>query len=58
MDRANAALVTVVESTAEGDTVAPALGADWTLAALSPESGWFESSGGTRYRISLWTKQG
>ncbi|BBE23701.1 dihydrofolate reductase [Arthrobacter sp. MN05-02] len=58
LDRANAALVTVVESTVEGDTVAPALGADWTLAALSPESGWSESSGGTRYRISLWTKQG
>ncbi|TKV29433.1 dihydrofolate reductase [Arthrobacter sp. NamB2] len=57
MSRANAALVTVVESTVEGDTVAPALGPDWTLAALTPESGWLESSGGTRYRISLWIRQ-
>ncbi|MUK02616.1 dihydrofolate reductase [Vibrio cholerae] len=56
MQRANAALVTVVESTAEGDTLAPALGTEWTLAALSPESGWLESSNETRYRISLWTK--
>ncbi|MHA7188849.1 dihydrofolate reductase [Arthrobacter sp. MDT2-16] len=56
MERANAALVTVVESTVDGDTVAPALGTDWALAALSPESGWLESSKGPRYRISLWTR--
>lgn len=58
MPRANAALVTVVESAAEGDTLAPVLGTDWALAALSPEAGWLESAKGTRYRISLWTKQG
>jgi dihydrofolate reductase len=58
LHRANAALVTVVESSAEGDTVAPALGTDWALAALTPESGWLESSNGTRYRISLWVRQG
>ena len=57
MPRANAALVTVVESSADGDTVAPALGSEWALAALTPESGWLESSSGTRYRISLWRKQ-
>jgi dihydrofolate reductase len=57
MPWANVALVTVVGSAVEGDTVAPALGVDWTLAALTPESGWLESSGGTRYRISLWTRQ-
>ncbi|MHA7279259.1 dihydrofolate reductase [Arthrobacter sp. MDT2-2] len=57
LPRANAALVTVVESSEEGDTVAPALGQDWTLAALTPESGWLEASSGTRYRISLWTRQ-
>jgi len=54
---ANAALVTVVESAAEGDTLAPLLGADWSLAALTPATGWLESAKGTRYRISLWTKQ-
>ncbi len=57
MPRANAALVTVVESSAEGDTVAPPLGAEWALAALTPESGWLESADGPRYRISLWTKR-
>ncbi|MEG9249122.1 dihydrofolate reductase [Arthrobacter sp. Soc17.1.1.1] len=56
MERANAVLVTVVESDAQGDTVAPPLGTDWALAALTPESGWLESSTGTRYRISLWTR--
>ncbi len=56
MERANAALITVVESTVDGDTVAPALGTDWALAALSPEAGWLESSKGPRYRISLWTR--
>ncbi|WP_052273772.1 dihydrofolate reductase [Arthrobacter sp. L77] len=56
MERANAALVTVVESAAEGDTLAPLLGTDWALTALSPEAGWLESVKGTRYRISLWTK--
>jgi dihydrofolate reductase len=57
MPRANVALVTVIEDAVEGDTVAPAFGPEWALAALTPESGWLESSGGTRYRISLWTKQ-
>ena len=58
MPRANAALVTVVETSTEGDTVAPPLGAEWSLAALTPDTGWLESRNGTRYRISLWTKQG
>ncbi|MBG6226123.1 dihydrofolate reductase [Arthrobacter sp. CAN_A2] len=58
MPHANAALVTVVESAAEGDTLAPLLGTDWALAALTPEAGWLESTKGTRYRVSLWTKQG
>ncbi|WP_394248081.1 dihydrofolate reductase [Arthrobacter pityocampae] len=58
MQHANAALVTVVESAVEGDTLAPLLGPEWALAALTPEAGWLESAKGTRYRISLWTKQG
>lgn len=57
MPYATAALVTVVESAAEGDTLAPTLGKEWALAALTPESGWLESTKGTRYRISLWIKQ-
>ena len=56
MPRANAALVTVVESAAEGDTLAPTLGTEWSLAALTPDTGWLESRTGTRYRISLWTQ--
>ena len=48
---------TVVEDAAEGDTLAPALGPDWSLTALTPETGWLESSRGPRYRISLWTRQ-
>lgn len=58
MPLANAALVTVVESDAEGDTLAPVLGTEWQLTALTPDTGWLESRNGTRYRISLWTKQG
>ena len=58
MPHANAALVTVIETSAEGDTLAPTLGTEWALAALTPETGWLESSNGTRYRISLWIKQG
>lgn len=57
MPHANAALVTVVESEEQGDTVAPTLGNDWALAALTPESGWLESGNGTRYRISLWVRR-
>ncbi len=57
MAHAHAALVTVVENAAEGDTLAPALGPDWSLTALTPETGWLESSRGPRYRISLWTRQ-
>ncbi|KNC17372.1 dihydrofolate reductase [Arthrobacter sp. RIT-PI-e] len=57
MPHANAALVTVVESAEGGDTLAPTLGTEWALAALTPETGWLESTEGTRYRISLWVKQ-
>lgn len=57
MPLANAALVTVVESEEDGDTVAPTLDTDWALAALTPETGWLESSSGPRYRISLWTRR-
>ncbi|WP_298254760.1 dihydrofolate reductase [uncultured Arthrobacter sp.] len=57
MALANAALVTVIESAEDGDTMAPSLDADWALAALTPETGWLESSSGSRYRISLWTRR-
>lgn len=54
---ANAALVTVIDSSVEGDTYAPALGASWKLAGVDPAEDWNTSKNGTRYRISLWTQE-
>lgn len=56
LPRANAAMVTVIESDADGDTFAPVLGPDWKLAAVTPADGWLTGADGARYRISLWTR--
>lgn len=53
---AQAAVVTVIESTTKGDTFAPTLGPDWQLDGVTPQQGWLSGANGTRYRISLWTK--
>lgn len=54
---ANAALVTLIDSDAEGDTYAPVLGGAWKLAGVDPQEDWLTAENGTRYRISLWTQE-
>ena len=57
MEYANAALVTVIESDADGDTFAPLLGHDWAMRTVNPTQGWSTSeSTGLRYRMALWTR--
>jgi dihydrofolate reductase len=53
---AHAALVTVIDSTEQGDTYAPALGSAWTLAGTDPSGDWTTSANGTRFRFSLWIR--
>ncbi|WP_035775738.1 dihydrofolate reductase [Arthrobacter sp. H5] len=56
LTHANSALVTLIDSAAEGDTFAPAFGPDWKLHGVDPDDGWLTGSEGTRYRISLWVR--
>lgn len=56
--RADVALVTVIDSSVEGDTYAPVLANSWNLAGVDPSEGWSTSTNGTRFRISLWTQPG
>lgn len=53
---ADAAVITVIDSAAEGDTYAPELGSDWTFERADPASGWHESSRGARYRFTWWRR--
>lgn len=53
---ANAALVTVIDTTVEGDTHAPVLANSWNLTGVEPTEGWTTADNGTRFRISLWTR--
>lgn len=54
--RADAAVVTVIDTNAEGDTYAPRLGPEWAFAGVNPARGWNTAANGTRYRIALWTR--
>ncbi|AXJ08333.1 dihydrofolate reductase [Arthrobacter sp. PM3] len=56
MDIADVAVVTTIDTTAEGDTFAPELGYEWTAAAALPASGWLTSANGTRYRMTQWRR--
>jgi dihydrofolate reductase len=56
MDLADVAVITTIDTTAEGDTFAPELGYDWTAAASLPADGWLTAENGTRYRITLWRR--
>ena len=55
---ADAAVVTVINTSLEGDTYAPHLGPDWAFAAVSPAEGWHTAANGTEYRIALWARTG
>jgi dihydrofolate reductase len=56
MDLADVAVVTTIDTTAEGDTFAPELGYDWTAGPSLPAGGWLTADNGTRYRINLWRR--
>jgi dihydrofolate reductase len=56
MDLADVAVITTIDTTAEGDTFAPELGYDWTAGASLPADGWLTAENGTRYRITLWRR--
>ena len=56
MDLADVAVITTIDSAAEGDTYAPDLGYDWTAGASLPSDGWLTAENGTRYRITLWRR--
>jgi dihydrofolate reductase len=56
MDLADVAVITTIDTTAEGDTYAPDLGYDWTAGASLPADGWLTAENGTRYRITLWRR--
>ena len=53
---ADAAVVTVIETSLEGDTYAPRLGPDWTFTAVSPAEDWHTAANGTSYRIAVWVR--
>jgi dihydrofolate reductase len=56
LDLADVAVVTTIDTTAEGDTFAPELGYEWAASASLPANGWLTSSSGTRYRVTLWRR--
>jgi dihydrofolate reductase len=47
---------TEVDARPAGDTTAPDLGPEWRPAVRVPATGWAESSGGPRFRVSLWQR--
>jgi len=51
MDRADLLVATEIDLDVEGDTLAPAIPAGFTLHASEPAEGWHESRSGLRYRI-------
>lgn len=53
---ADAAVVTVIQTSVEGDTYAPRLGPEWTFAAVSPAEDWHTAANGTSFRIAVWVR--
>ncbi|XAS66495.1 dihydrofolate reductase [Micrococcaceae bacterium Sec5.7] len=56
MDIADIAIVTVIDSEAEGDTFAPELGDDWKSGTIVPPEGWMTAANGTQYRFTMWRR--
>jgi dihydrofolate reductase len=56
LPHADEAVVTELDGTFAGDTFAPGLDGDWTLATRLPEQGWLASSSGLRYRVGWWRR--
>jgi dihydrofolate reductase len=47
-------VVTALEASYDGDTLAPPVGAGWVAASREPAAGWSESSTGLRYRVTTY----
>jgi dihydrofolate reductase len=56
LPRADRLVVTDVDLLVEGDTWAPAIGAEWQRVARTPEEGWSTSSSGLRYAVSEYAR--
>ncbi|GAB3568627.1 dihydrofolate reductase [Spelaeicoccus albus] len=51
LPRADRVLVTEIDTSVEGDTFAPVIGAEWTVVRVDPGDGWHASKTGLKYRI-------
>lgn len=49
-------VVTEIDVDVAGDTVAPALGSEWSRSEVDPESGWHTSRTGTPFRFVTYTR--
>jgi dihydrofolate reductase len=54
LPHATEVVVTEVDTRPAGDTWAPALGSPWRPALRLPAAGWAASTGGLRFRVTLW----
>ncbi|WP_287930372.1 dihydrofolate reductase [Arthrobacter sp.] len=56
IDDCNVAVVTVINTDAPGDTLAPSLGPEWTFRGATPREGWRTAKNGAEYRFTLWAR--
>jgi dihydrofolate reductase len=56
MPQADLLVVTEIDLEVEGDTLAPAIPADFTLSSADPAEGWHEGANGLRYRILTYAR--
>jgi dihydrofolate reductase len=56
LPHADRVVVTDVDVLVEGDTWAPAVGADWERVARTPDEGWSSSSSGLRYAVAEYAR--
>ena len=56
LEHADEAVVTEVDVQLPGDTWAPRLDPGWALGVRVPGTGWSESIGGLRFRVSQWQR--
>jgi len=55
---ARRAVVTELQESFEGDTHAPTLDAEWSVAERDPGDGWLASSAGLNYRVTTYIRPG
>ena len=56
LPHADRLVVTEVDTLVEGDTWAPAIGAEWQRVSRTPQDGWSLSSAGLRYAVSEYAR--